>query len=273
MITVITGHRGFIGGKLHTKLIEDQKDFMAFDSLDPGPYPYTMPDLTNVDVDTIYHIGAVAGIETCEAKKEMALRLNVMSTQQWAEIALEKNARLVFTSSAAAASITPTWYGLTKKMAENMLLHYKRVHKLKVTIFRLPNIYGPGSLYKKSVIANMCKDAILNKAVYIHGDGKQTRNFMHVDDVIRLLQKFNKTGIFRIYNAHLHTIKHLAEEIADQFSVVKYNTPARQDSLIGVDASSAMPKDINYDLRRGFHEGLLETIEYFKKEVKAKEDT
>lgn len=273
MTVIVTGHRGFIGGNLHTRLIEKQVNFIAYDAKDPGPYPYEMPQFKNMDIETIYHIGAMAGIGVCENHKQDALHYNVTNVEKWAQIALEKNARLVFTSSVAAASITPTWYGLTKKMAENILLHYKRVHNLKVTIFRLPNIYGRGSLHKTSVVANMCKDAILNKAVYVHGDGKQTRNFMHVDDTVKMLRLFNREGLFRVANANLYTIKHLAQEISEQFGVPIYETPKRPDALVPVDISNGNPHDISYNINVGFTEGLLDTINYFKKEVKPKKDS
>lgn len=265
MTVIVTGHRGFIGGKLHTKLIEQQTNFIAYDIFDGQPFPEISKDL---EINTIYHIGAIAGVGRCEHNKQSALDLNVLDTQKWADVALEKDARLVFTSSAAAAKITPTWYGLTKKMAENILLHYQRAYNLKLTIFRLPNIYGPGSLHKNSVVANMCKDAIYNKGVYIHGDGNQTRIFMHVDDIVNLLLNWERNGFYQIINGRLNTIKHLGKEIADAFCVKIYNTPDRPDALIPAGPTDTKPKNLSADIKTHFTEGLRETMEFFKQNCK-----
>jgi UDP-glucose 4-epimerase len=267
MTVIVTGHRGFIGGKLHTKLIEKQKDFIAYDAADPGTYPHSMPDLNNLEIKTIYHIGAVSGIEECEDMKEIALYLNVQSVQKWAELALEHNARLVFTSSMAAASIAPTWYGLTKKWAEEILLYYQQKHKLKVTIFRLPNIYGPGSFNKKSVVAKMCKDALLAKVIYVHGEGNQTRNFLHVDDVVNALLSVNRPGFYRIANGRVTTIKHLAKDLSEKFGVKIHKMDKRKDEK----PSGIMkykPDDLSINLSKDFEEGIDETAEYFKRELK-----
>lgn len=125
MTVIVTGHRGFIGGNLHTRLIEQQANFIALDTED-GEINYMDFAYKRFDIETIYHIGAIAGIEECEENRSVAFDLNVTSVQRWAQIALVHGARLVFTSSAAAAKVTPTWYGLTKKMAEDMLLQDRK---------------------------------------------------------------------------------------------------------------------------------------------------
>ena len=265
MSVIITGHRGFIGGKLHTKLIENKESFIAYDVIDRKPFPVILKEM---EVDTIYHIGAMAGIGRCEQDRLLALYLNVIHVQKWAEIALEKDARIVFTSSAAAAKVIPTWYGHTKRMAESILLHYQRVNNLKVTIFRLPNIYGPGSLQKSSVIASMCRDAIFNKGVYIHGTGNQTRTFMHINDVVNLLLNFKREGFYRVANGRLSTINHLGKEIAEAFKVKTYKIPARSDSLLPAGTFDSIPKDLSADIKVHFSEGLQETIQYFKENCK-----
>lgn len=269
MTVIVTGHRGFIGGKLHTKLIERKADFIAYDTSDPGPYPYDMPVFNTLDIDVIYHIGAISGIAACEENKESALTFNVENVQRWAKVALEKDARLVFTSSMAAASVTPTWYGLTKKWAEEILLYYKQKHGLKTTIIRLPNIYGPGSEYKTSVVAKMCKDAIFNKAVYIHNTGKQTRTFLHVDDVVHCLLTMEKEGFYRIANGRLGTIKHLAKDISECFNVPIKHIDVKESEL--GDYFRNQPRELAISQKKCFEDGLKETMDYFKEVIKPKE--
>jgi len=263
MTNIITGHRGFIGGKMHERMMNDNSEFIAYDIRDPGPYPYNMPVLEQIDIENIFLVGAVAGIEDCETEMEWAFEHNVESVQKWAHVALEKEARIIFTSSMAAGSVKPTWYGITKRLAEKILMYYHKVHNLPVTILRLPNVYGPGSFKKNSVVARMCKDAILNKHIFVHGNGQQTRNFIHVDDVVNALMTVRRDGIYRISNGRIFTIQGLATEIKEHFPDARIEHTQTKDSF-GIVPHDQV-KDLAISITKPFQEGLKETAEYFKK--------
>ena len=255
MTVLVTGYKGFIGSALRETLLDEKKSFFSYD-IEDGPL--NEDHLMKLDFDTIYHIGAVAGIEACEKDKSYAFKNNVESVQRWAEIALKKDARLVFTSSAAASRVSCNWYGLTKKIAEDILIYYQQAHGLKTTIIRLPNIYGPGSFHKDSVVAKMCKDALWNKAIYVHGDGKQTRQFLYINGVIKLLKNFDRLGFYRVANGKVCTINHLAQEIAEMFEVPVYHVDMK-DTMSPFYNPSKNPHDISCELTINFQDGLEET--------------
>jgi UDP-glucose 4-epimerase len=74
-------------------------------------------------------------------------------------------------------------YGASKLSCEGYCSAFYNSYGLKTVILRFSNVYGPYSLHKNSVIAKFIKDGITKGEVTIYGDGTQTRDFIHVDDL------------------------------------------------------------------------------------------
>lgn len=145
---------------------------------------------------------------------EEQIKLNVLTLDNLCRAVVRNNVKKIIHVSAAAAYgekegkryketdvLNPTTtYGLSKKMAEEVLEYYYRTHDLDVVILRPPNIYGPGSDH--GVIANFTKSSKEEKCVTIFGDGKQKRDFLYVGDFIRAITKSinYRPGGFEVFN-------------------------------------------------------------------------
>ncbi len=126
-------------------------------------------------------------------------------------------------------------YDEAKRFAEALVLAYKKVHKMDVKIIRIFNTYGPRMRLKDGRVVPNFIDQILNdKPLTIYGDGKQTRSFCYVDDLVDgitrlLLSKI--TGPVNIGNPREFTIREFAE--------VVMNTKGNKAKLI----TEPLPKD------------------------------
>ena len=163
---LITGNLGFIGSRLHDKIpnaigIDKQlgEDLMV----------YPLPK----DVDVIYHLAAQAFVEPSWEHPLYTL-LNLQLT---ARLVHEyPDAKIIYANSSASKDTSP--YGFSKWVSGEYL---KAFHKNYVNI-TLPNVYGEGSGRVVDVFKGQ-------KEVTIYGDGKQVRDYVHVDDIVEGLLK------------------------------------------------------------------------------------
>ena len=128
------------------------------------------------------------------------LEQNMFKTLKIAKACAEGRTRLVFSSSAAVygengtqaregdPTVPTNPYGATKLSTENWLRMYKDVYDLDYVTLRYFNVYGPrqraGSPYA-GVIANWAHSLMMQKPLVVYGNGKQSRDFIHVSDVVR----------------------------------------------------------------------------------------
>ena len=163
---LITGSDGFIGKKLHEKL----PDAICIDKKSGNDLMVcTLPK----DVDIIYHLAAQAFVEPSWEFPVFTL-LNLQLT---ARLVQEyPNAKIIFANTSASKESSP--YGFSKHSSGEYL---KAFHKNYVNI-TLPNVYGEGS----GRVVDIFND---QKEVTIYGDGKQIRDYVHVDDVVDGLLK------------------------------------------------------------------------------------
>ncbi len=140
---------------------------------------------------------------------------------------LKSLTRLIHLSAAAAygsyatapkesAVLTPdTAYGLSKKFGEEIIMYAHKTRAIPYIIFRPTNVYGPGSTH--GVIHSMVAATMAKKHIHITGDGKQIRDFIHVDDVVEaIMLALHSRSIPAIYNlssGETYTIMQLAQII------------------------------------------------------------
>ncbi|MEM4552567.1 MAG: NAD-dependent epimerase/dehydratase family protein, partial [Thermosphaera sp.] len=94
-------------------------------------------------------------------------------------------------------------YGLSKYMGEQIIRMYGRLYGLKYSILRLFNVYGPGQRMEYAgVVSKFVMNAIRGEPFIVYGDGTQTRDFIHVLDVARIVEKMISQDVFsnEIYN-------------------------------------------------------------------------
>lgn len=182
---VVTGARGFVGKKLVERLALENKEIYCLDDdylLNENWEETLLALLTKIDFNIIYHVGACS--DTLEQNVNFMMIRNYESTKVLTHIASAKNAKFIYSSSAANYGINDRYpanlYGWSKYAAEDFVRLSGGVS------LRYFNVYGPGEENK----GNMA--SFLHQAYLMHGSGKEvklfpgkpSRDFIHVNDVV-----------------------------------------------------------------------------------------
>ncbi|MDO5604788.1 MAG: NAD-dependent epimerase/dehydratase family protein [Paracoccus sp. (in: a-proteobacteria)] len=150
--------------------------------------------------DIIVHLAANTGVQPSVANPRLDCEQNVIGTLNLLEGARAGGAgRFVFASSGAPAGlcappiterIAPrpvSPYGASKLAGEAYCSAYAAAFSVPTVALRFSNVYGPGSWRKGSVVAEFIRKAMAGETITINGDGSQTRDFIHVDDLTRAI--------------------------------------------------------------------------------------
>lgn len=165
-------------------------------------------------------------------------------------------------------------YDEAKRFAEAMTMAYHRYHKLQVRIVRIFNTYGPNMRIDDGrAIPNFITQALRNKPITVYGKGKQTRSLCYVDDLVKGIYKLLLSDInipVNIGNPHEVTLLDLAETIKkltkSKSKIVFKPLPQDDPKVRRPDITLAKTK-LNWEPKISLEEGLIKTIEYFKKEL------
>ena len=165
-------------------------------------------------------------------------------------------------------------YDEGKRCAETLFFDYYRQHKLKIKVARIFNTYGPRMHPNDGrVVSNFIMQALGNEDITVFGDGSQTRSFCYVDDLISgLIELMNSpddfTGPLNLGNPHEFKILELAQKVIEltgsRSKVVVMPLPQDDPLQRQPDISLAM-NSLNWNPSIHLDEGLMKTIEYFKK--------
>ncbi len=234
MKTLITGGAGFVGSNL-AELIKPsilmdwrKPGFLFKDSeLVFGDSEFVHGDIRNMDdfqpcldkdIGSIIHLAAIPGIKKCEKDPELAKSVNIDGTEKVLEFARERDIEdVIFASSAGVYGeirehpiteehpIDPlNLYSETKVEGEKLCRKYSEDYGLNTTVMRMSNLYGPGFQVKPNltVIPLFVLKALQNQPLTIYGDGEQTRDFVHVEDVAQAYERVFETqgSGFETYN-------------------------------------------------------------------------
>ena len=244
---LITGGAGFIGSAVANALVPDN-EVRVFDNLSNGrksnvPDEATLikGDIRNetdlkqaIDgVDIIFHQAGQISVEKSVDRPKETHDINVTATLNVLECAREENAKLIFASSAAVygqpeeipisenASTDPTSpYGLSKLAAEKYVRLYAELYDLSTVAFRYFNVYGPGQVSGdyNAVISVFVEQATSGEPITVEGDGTQTRDFVHVQDIVRanlLAAQSDVTGVFNVGTGRSVSVLDLAKTVRD----------------------------------------------------------
>ncbi|MCS7113215.1 MAG: NAD-dependent epimerase/dehydratase family protein [Nitrososphaerota archaeon] len=227
MRIVVTGGAGFIGGNLSVYLKGRGYDVVAVDSLERAStkslleeagVELIVSDLRySIDIpraDIIVHTAAYIDVDESFRKPYEYIVNNTAVTMALAKKSLDDSVKLIYLSSAAVYGepkylpidedhpkdpISP--YGLSKLMGEYAVSFYGRLG-LRYAIVRPFNVYGPGQRGSYvGVIARFIDRVRRGEPPVIYGDGSQTRDFIHVSDLSRLIERIIEVDAIGVYNA------------------------------------------------------------------------
>ncbi|NTV23200.1 MAG: SDR family oxidoreductase [Nanoarchaeota archaeon] len=310
MISLVAGGAGFIGSHLCERLLKDKEEVICVDNLGSGSFDnirHLTKDknfkfiehniieplrLIEGRVDKIYHLASRASpIDYQKYPVETALA-NSVGTHNLAKLAISKNAKLLFTSTSEAygeprehpqkesywGNVNPvgirSCYDESKRFGEALLMAYYREYGMNIKIVRIFNTYGPRMRIDDGrVIPNFITQALENKPITIYGNGKQTRSFCYVDDMIDGLVKMMESkeiGPKNLGNPKEYTMietANIIKRLTKSKSEFIYNELPKDDpTKRQPDISKAM-EFLSWEPKVNFEDGLKKTIEYFKGRV------
>jgi len=214
----ITGGAGFIGRHLVAKLLHDKHEITIFDNfsssskndithlLEDGvglvtgdilDYDLLLKSMPNYDF--VIHLAAQTSVSQSVANPKTTADIIVDGTVNVLKSCVKTNVKnIIFSSSAAVygnsintllaenAQLSPlSSYGASKLVAEYNLLAFSKLFGLNCISLRLFNVYGNGQSSEAGVIRKFLKNISKDEPIEIFGDGVQSRDFVHVSDVIQ----------------------------------------------------------------------------------------
>lgn len=220
--TLITGGAGFIGSHLARRLIRCGKPVTILDDFSSGTRDNVCDDVKIVegsiadldvvqaamqDCDEVFHLAALVSVPGCIENWQYGHRINIGGTINVFEASIAAgNLPTVYASSAAIygdqgkqlcseetlpAPLSP--YGADKLSCEHHARAFFETSRLPSAGLRFFNIYGPGQSITSpyaGVIARFCDNAMTATPHTVFGDGQQVRDFVFIDDLINILERF-----------------------------------------------------------------------------------
>jgi UDP-glucose 4-epimerase len=301
---VVTGGAGFIGRNLISKALEKNAEVTVLDR-EPKPHSFpsstrltyrhtdahrigrVLPNIKRPDLN-IVHLAAETSVRKSIERPLSSVRTNIGMTCAILEFARKVDPqRLVFASSAAIYGekrglchendlpepLSP--YAASKLAAEYYCSMYSRLYGIPITILRYFNVYGPGqSAQYAGVITNFLTEVSSGRPPTIFGDGKQTRDFIFVRDVVdatlRSLEKKLPNGtIMNIGTGEATTIGSLAVRVLrllGRQDLRPTHAPSRAGDIKFSRADvSVARQEIGFRPRYSIDRGLKLTIDWLRK--------
>ncbi|MDQ2974628.1 MAG: GDP-mannose 4,6-dehydratase [Acidobacteriota bacterium] len=260
MRVLITGGAGFIGSHLADAYLQRGDEVLVIDDLSTGTienirhlkknprFHYTIDSVHNQPVtaelvdqsDVIIHLAAAVGVKLIVESPVRTIETNVHGTEVVLALANKKNKRVLIASTSEVyglstdvpfredgnlvmgATTKGRWsYACSKAIDEFLALAYWREKKLPTTIVRLFNTVGPRQTGRYGmVIPTFVKQALAGRPITVYGDGKQTRCFGYVGDVVGALIKLmdHAESVGQVYNIGSNeeiSIFQLAEKVKE----------------------------------------------------------
>jgi UDP-glucose 4-epimerase len=257
---LITGGAGFIGSHLADAYLKRDDEVFVIDDLSTGSieniqhlkankrFHYTIDSVHNQPVvaelvdqcDVIFHLAAAVGVKLIVESPVRTIETNVRGTEVVLALANKKKKKVLIASTSEVyglsdqvpfredgnlvmgATTKGRWsYACSKAIDEFLALAYWREKKLPTIIVRLFNTVGPRQTGQYGmVIPTFVKQALAGRPITVYGDGKQTRCFGYVGDVVGALIKLMDRpeavgGVFNIGSNEEVTILELAERIKE----------------------------------------------------------
>jgi dTDP-glucose 4,6-dehydratase len=310
MRAVVTGGAGFLGSHLCDRLLAEGWEVLAVDNFitgsaenvrhlaDNAKFKLENKDVSKSDalqvdgeVGYVLHFASPASPPDYLKHPIATMMVGSIGTQNALELALRKNAKLFMASTSECygdPEMSPQkeeyWghvnsvgpravYDEAKRFSEAMTMAYYRHHGVDTRIVRIFNTYGPRMrLNDGRALPNFVFQALSGQALTIYGDGKQTRSFCYVDDLIDGIYKLmlsDEHMPVNIGNPQEITILEFAERIRKHFDNVPqiiFEPLPQDDPKRRCPDISKAKRLLNWEPKINLEEGLKRTLAYFKQE-------
>ncbi len=308
---LVTGGAGFIGSHLCERLLNEGNEVICLDNLFSSSKDKIIPFMQNprfefvrqdvtfpyyAEVDEIYNLACPASPVHYQVNPIKTIKTSVMGAINMLGLAKRVNAKVLQASTSEVygdpevhpqteeywGHVNPigirSCYDEGKRCAESLFVNYNLQNKVKIKIIRIFNTYGPRmELNDGRVVSNFIIQALKGEDITIYGDGKQSRSFQYVDDLvggmIRMMETPNDfTGPVNIGNPIEFTMLELAEQVLEltgsKSKIVYLPLPQDNPTQRQPNIDLAREKLNNWEPKVHLKEGLQKTIAYFEQALK-----
>ncbi|XP_052304010.1 UDP-glucuronic acid decarboxylase 1 isoform X2 [Populus trichocarpa] len=304
---VVTGGAGFVGSHLVDKLISRGDEVIVIDNFFTGRkenlvhlfgnprFELIRHDVVEpilLEVDQIYHLACPASPVHYKYNPVKTIISNVMGTLNMLGLAKRVGARFLLTSTSEVygdplehpqketywGNVNPigerSCYDEGKRTAETLAMDYHRGADVEVRIARIFNTYGPRMcLDDGRVVSNFVAQVIRKQPMTVYGDGKQTRSFQYVSDLVDglvALMEGEHVGPFNLGNPGEFTMLELAEvvkETIDSSATIEFKPNTADDPHKRKPDISKAKELLNWEPRISLREGLPLMVNDFRNRI------
>ena len=306
MKVLLTGAAGFLGSHLSMKLIEQKHEVIAIDDLSTGSiknikylvndpnYSFIEHDVRvpyQANIDAILNFACPASPVNYQKDPVRTIETNFLGMINMLHLANETGARIIQASTSEIygdpiqspqkesywGNVNPigirSCYDEGKRAAETLCFDYRRQHNLDTRVIRIFNTYGPNmAIGDGRVVSNFIVQALRNEPINIYGDGKQTRSFCYVSDLVEGIYKLlqldkNPDTPINLGNPNEFTILELAKVVIDitkSKSEIVNNPLPQDDPKQRCPDISLAKSTLNWEPTIELREGIEKTVAYFK---------
>ena len=303
---LVSGGAGFIGSHLCTRLINNGHEVICLDNFFTGSkdniahlmgnhhFEVVRHDVTypySAEVDEIYNLACPASPLHYQHDPIQTAKTSVMGAINMLGLAMRLDAKVLQASTSEVygdpivhpqpeyywGNVNPVGYRSCydegKRCAETLFMDYHRQNDVRVKIIRIFNTYGPRMLPNDGrVVSNFVLQALNNEDITIYGDGKQTRSFQYIDDLIEGMIRMMETeddftGPVNLGNPHEFSILELAEKIiamTGSSSKIVFKSLPNDDPKQRQPDITLARKKLGWEPAVELEDGLSRMIEYFK---------
>lgn len=303
---LITGGAGFLGSHLSKRLLKEGNEVLCVDNfytgsrqnihelLDDKNFELLRHDVTHplfVEVDQIYNLACPASPIHYQFDPVQTTKTSVLGAINMLGLAKRLKIPILQASTSEVygdpeihpqpetyrGNVNPigprACYDEGKRCAETLFFDYYRQHELEIKVMRIFNTYGPNMNPKDGrVVSNFIVQALKGEDITIYGDGKQTRSFCYVNDLIegmvRLMNSEKSfTGPVNIGNPNEFTMLELANliiELTESKSKLVFSDLPQDDPLQRKPNIEMAQAKLGWIPSTQLKEGLLKTIGYFR---------
>lgn len=303
---LVTGGAGFIGSHLCKRLLKEGNEVICADNLftgskrniedflDNNRFEFVRHDVTKellVEVDQIYNLACPASPVHYQYNPVKTIKTSVIGAINMLGLAKRVRGRILQASTSEVygnpnvhpqpeeywGNVNPigirSCYDEGKRAAETLFFDYHRQSGVDIKVIRIFNTYGPNMNPDDGrVVSNFIVQALKGENITIYGDGRQTRSFCYVDDLVEGMVRMMSsrdgfTGPVNLGNPGEFTMLELAEKVlalTGSKSKIVYQTLPQDDPTQRKPVINLAKKELNWEPKVVLDEGLKKTIAYFE---------
>jgi len=310
MKVLVTGGAGFIGSFLCEKILEKGYDVICLDNLSTGnksnvehllknsKFEFLEHDVIepiDLNFDSIFHLASPASPVDYQRLPIETSMANSLGTFNMLNLAKKNQGRFLLASTSEVygnplehpqkedywGNVNPvgirSCYDESKRFAETLTTSFHNKHRLDVRIARIFNTFGPKMrLNDGRAVPNFITQSLTGKPITVYGDGKQTRSFCYISDMIEGLMRMMFTDglsgeVFNLGNPEEKTVIETAKTIKNltkSKSKITFKHLPQDDPIRRKPNIDKAKKLLKWEPKIDFISGLKKTIEWFEEELR-----